>query len=81
MGFKDDGDLVLVLGEDKGELGVVIPAMQYGLARGKPPVIDLEREKALQELVRELIRAGYSICPRYFRRWLGHRFGRMCAVW
>lgn len=59
MGFKDDGDLVLVLGEDKGELGgSEYLQMQYGLARGKPPVIDLEREKALQELVRELIRAG-----------------------
>jgi len=59
MGFKDDGDLGLVLGEDKGELGgSEYLQMQYGLVRGKPPVIDLEREKALQELVRELIRAG-----------------------
>jgi len=59
MGFKDDGDLALVLGEDKGELGgSEYLQMQYGLVRGKPPVIDLEREKALQELVRELIRAG-----------------------
>jgi len=67
MGFKDDGDLVLVLGEDKGELGgSEYLQMQYGLARGKPPVIDLEREKALQELVRELIRAGYSNLPTIF---------------
>jgi len=59
MGFKDDGDLVLVLGEDKGELGgSEYLQMQYGLVRGKPPVVDLEREKALQELVRELIRVG-----------------------
>jgi len=36
MGFKDDGDLVLVLGEDKGELGgSEYLQMQYGLGKRK----------------------------------------------
>ena len=59
MGFKDDGDVVLVLGEDKGELGgSEYLQVQYGMVKGKPPVVDLEGEKVLQELVRELIREG-----------------------
>jgi len=59
MGLKDDGDVVLVLGEDKGELGgSEYLQVQYGLVKGKPPVVDLEKEKALQELVRKLIWEG-----------------------
>jgi len=54
--FRPEGDAILLLGENTGELG----GSEYlrtihGLERGLPPRIDLEREKAVQEVCREAI--------------------------
>ncbi len=58
-GFQDDGDILVLLGETREELG----GSEYlrtihGLERGRPPGIDLEREKGVQELCREAIGRG-----------------------
>ena len=57
--FKSDGDPVVLLGEDRGELG----GSQYlktvhGLVVGDAPEIDLGREAALQRLIVHAIGAG-----------------------
>jgi len=54
--FRPEGDAILLLGENTGELG----GSEYlrtihGLERGLPPRIDLEREKAVQDVCREAI--------------------------
>jgi len=59
MGFKRDGDVILLIGENTDELG----ASQYletvhGLEAGQVPTLDLEREKAVQAAVLELISSG-----------------------
>ncbi|MFZ2054740.1 MAG: phosphoribosylformylglycinamidine synthase subunit PurL [Candidatus Aminicenantales bacterium] len=56
-GFQEDGDTVVLLGETKEELG----GSEYlrtihGLEKGRPPGIDLKREKAVQDLCREAIK-------------------------
>ena len=55
--FKDEGDVVLLIGETLEELG----GSQYlkivhNLKKGKPPHLDLDREKLNQEFVQELIK-------------------------
>lgn len=55
-GFKHKGDAVLLLGENKNEIG----ASEYlrclfGHEGGRPPQIDLDQEKRLQEVCREAI--------------------------
>ena len=57
--FRGHGDAILMLGDDRGELG----ASEYlktvhGLVRGDVPALDLNREKTLQTLVVELATAG-----------------------
>lgn len=57
--FQNDGDVVLLLGSKEASIG----ASEYlktihGRICGMPPVIDLEKEKHLQELVLELIEHG-----------------------
>ncbi|HOA29378.1 MAG: phosphoribosylformylglycinamidine synthase subunit PurL [Candidatus Cloacimonetes bacterium] len=57
--FQNDGDVVLLLGSKEATIG----ASEYlktihGKICGRPPVIDLEKEKHLQELVLELIEHG-----------------------
>ncbi len=57
--FKDDGDVILLLGETKEELG----ASEYlhtvhDQTRGPVPELDLTFEKKLQESVLEAIKAG-----------------------
>jgi phosphoribosylformylglycinamidine synthase len=57
LGFKDEGDLIILLGENKDELGgSEFLAMYHGLEAGMPPTIDLEKEKALQDCTLELIK-------------------------
>ncbi|MGD2245148.1 MAG: phosphoribosylformylglycinamidine synthase subunit PurL [Candidatus Aminicenantes bacterium] len=58
-GFKKDGDILILLGENKDELG----ASEYVKTihqkeKGMPPEIDLEGEKRVQELCLEAISLG-----------------------
>ena len=49
--FKNEGDLVILLGENTDELGgSEYLAMFHGLEAGRPPHLDLAKEKALQQL-------------------------------
>ena len=50
--FKETGDIVILLGEGRGELGgsEYLKVIQ-DLVRGTPPVLDLEAERALQDLL------------------------------
>jgi len=57
--FKDENDLIFLLGENKEELG----GSQYlrvvhNLAKGLPPELDLENEKNLQAVTLEMIKSG-----------------------
>ncbi|HET6980838.1 MAG TPA: AIR synthase-related protein, partial [Myxococcaceae bacterium] len=55
--FRKAGDKVAVLGETRGQLGgSEWLLMTAGKIAGRPPVLDAAREKALQTLVRELVR-------------------------
>jgi phosphoribosylformylglycinamidine synthase II len=50
--FKASGDLIVLLGNDGVELGgSEYLKVAHGLVRGVPPAIDLEAERALQELL------------------------------
>jgi phosphoribosylformylglycinamidine synthase len=54
--FQGSGDVVVLLGEaGRGELGgTEYLKLAYDLVRGRPPELDLERERALQALLVEL---------------------------
>ncbi|MGE0363905.1 MAG: phosphoribosylformylglycinamidine synthase subunit PurL [Vicinamibacterales bacterium] len=57
--FRSVGAAVIVLGENRGELGgSEYLARLLGTVAGEPPRLDLDRERALQQLVVALIRAG-----------------------
>jgi phosphoribosylformylglycinamidine synthase subunit PurL len=48
--FKDEGDVVILLGESKEEIGgTEFLRVVHGLQKGLPPDIDLDTEKALQD--------------------------------
>ena len=50
--FQAPGDVVLLLGEGREELGgSEYLKVMHGLVRGRPPVLDLTREAALQRLL------------------------------
>jgi phosphoribosylformylglycinamidine synthase len=50
--FKESGDVVILLGEGRGELGgSEYLKTLHGLTCGKPPALDLRAEGALQQLV------------------------------
>jgi phosphoribosylformylglycinamidine synthase len=50
--FRSSGDAIVLLGDDRGELGgSEYLKVMYGLVRGLPPAIDLDREKRLQSLL------------------------------
>lgn len=58
--FKEDGDILILLGENKDELG----ASEYLKSihqkeKGMPPEIDLEQEKQLQDFCLEIISRGF----------------------
>jgi phosphoribosylformylglycinamidine synthase len=58
-GFKKEGDAVVLLGENREEFGASeYLRIAYGLEKGLPPGIDLEREKAVQEVCIEAIARG-----------------------
>jgi phosphoribosylformylglycinamidine synthase subunit PurL len=57
--FKHDGDSVLLLGDDRGELGgSEYLRTVHGLVRGDAPELDFARERALQALVSQAAAGG-----------------------
>ncbi|MEO8440643.1 MAG: phosphoribosylformylglycinamidine synthase subunit PurL [Spartobacteria bacterium] len=57
--FKADGDVVILLGDLGDEMGgSQFLKVIHRMKAGRPPRLDFERELALQNLLRELIRAG-----------------------
>ena len=58
--FKDEGDMILLLGETKGELGgSEYLALIHGRKAGLPPRVDLRQERALQRLMLALAGRGW----------------------
>jgi phosphoribosylformylglycinamidine synthase len=52
--FKKAGDVIVLLGEGRGELGgSEYLKVVHGLIRGVPPALDLDRERRLQQLLVE----------------------------
>ena len=59
VGFKAEGDVIVLLGETAFELGgSEYLKVEHGLVAGRPPAIDLELERAVQTVAREGIRRG-----------------------
>jgi phosphoribosylformylglycinamidine synthase len=57
--FKAAGDAIVLLGEDRGEIGgSEYLKIIHGQVRGEVPSLDLARERALQRLMVELASAG-----------------------
>jgi phosphoribosylformylglycinamidine synthase len=56
--FKNAGDVVAVVGALAGEVGGSEYLAMRGHEAGRPPALDLVREKAVQEAVRRAIREG-----------------------
>jgi len=53
--FKESGDVVVLLGDGRGELGgSEYLKLVYDQVRGLPPALDLDRERAIERLVVEL---------------------------
>jgi phosphoribosylformylglycinamidine synthase II len=54
--FRGSRDVVVLLGDDRGELGgTEYLKMVFGLVRGVPPALDLEVERSLQALLVRLV--------------------------
>ena len=59
VAFKDDGDVVILVGESLEELGgSEYLKVEHGMVAGRPPSLDLELERDVQAAVRDAIRAG-----------------------
>jgi phosphoribosylformylglycinamidine synthase len=59
MSFKNDGDLIVLIGENKEEIGgCEYLKVFHDLERGLPPQIDLCLEKSVEDACRESIQAG-----------------------
>ena len=59
MGFKAEGETVLVLGRNAGDLGQSLWLREiHGREDGAPPQVDLQRERATGDFVRQAIRDG-----------------------
>ena len=57
--FRRAGDVVILLGENRAELGgSEYLKVVHGLIRGVPPALDLDRERALQKLLVDGATAG-----------------------
>lgn len=57
--FKNTGDVIVLLGENRAELGgSEYLKIIHGRIAGEIPTLDLDREKQLQDLLLEAIRAG-----------------------
>ncbi len=58
--FQNAGDAILLVGEAGEELGGSLYLREaHGLKRGRPPELNLDREKRLHEAVRAAIRSGH----------------------
>jgi phosphoribosylformylglycinamidine synthase len=58
--FREEGDDVALVGETRDELGgSEYLALLHGREEGAPPALDLERERAVQEIIREAVRGGW----------------------
>jgi phosphoribosylformylglycinamidine synthase len=56
--FQTPGDAIVLLGDGRGELGgSEYLKVAHGVVRGLPPALDLDAERALQELLVELANA------------------------
>ena len=59
--FVEEGDTVALVGETAEDLGgSEYLALVHGREEGAPPPLDLERERAVQEIVREAVREGWA---------------------
>ena len=59
VAFKDEGDVVILVGESLEELGgSEYLKVEHGMVAGRPPSLDLELERDVQVAVRDAIRAG-----------------------
>lgn len=57
--FKQEGDVIILLGETKAEFGgSELQYVKNGSPVGRPPVLDLAAEKSLQEAVLSAIQGG-----------------------
>ena len=57
--FKTDGDVIILIGDPGDELGASHYLLAvHGLKAGPPPRLDYDRELAVQDAVRSLIRMG-----------------------
>lgn len=60
QGFKNEGDIIFLLGETKAELGgSEFQYVIHGLTEGRPPELDLNVEKRLQKAVLSAIQQGW----------------------
>lgn len=58
--FKQEGDVIVLLGETKAELGgSEFQYVLHGVTEGRPPMIDLAVEKRLQDALLGAIREGW----------------------
>ena len=58
--FREPGEQVVLLGEDREELGgSAFQRLLYGIEQGRPPRVDLQAERALGDLLREAFAAGW----------------------
>jgi phosphoribosylformylglycinamidine synthase II len=57
--FQKEGDAIILVGDIGAELGASLYLREIlGLKRGRPPELNLEREKKMHEAVRAAIRSG-----------------------
>ncbi len=61
MGWRQAGHRIILLGENRNELGASEYLALRGIVGGDAPELDLEREAAVQALVRSLIADGIAV--------------------
>ena len=68
--FKEEGDLVVLLGLNRDELGgSEYLKVVHGQVAGKPPAVDLALERGVQRTCRSAVERGAALVgPRRFRR-------------
>jgi phosphoribosylformylglycinamidine synthase len=62
IGFKQVDDIILLLGQNRDELGASsYLSVIHGLEAGRPPELNLELEKQVQKVALELIQSGLAV--------------------